>query len=112
MGKQREIEQQKSEINRETLNFEKQKVSKQNVIQKDYSLSRIKSLNDLISLANQQLEQYEKLLGLYKIQLSQAEISVMDYKYLIKEISAKKQETLLLEMEKQVVINAYNYWNY
>jgi hypothetical protein len=36
----------------------------------------------------------------------------MDYKYLIKEIAVKKQETSLLEMEKQMVINAWNYWNY
>jgi hypothetical protein len=36
----------------------------------------------------------------------------MDYKYFIKEISTKKQEKLLLEMEKQIVVNAYNYWNY
>ncbi len=111
-GKQREFERQKSEINRENLNFEKQKTGEQNIIQKNYTLNRIKSLDDRIVLANQQLEQYNKLLGMYKIQLDHAEISVMDFKYLIKEISAKKQETLQLEMEKQIVINTYNYWNY
>ena len=111
-GNQRDIERQRSEINFETLNFEKEKTKQQNAIQKNFTLSRIQSINDRILLANQQLEQYDKLVGVYKIQLENGEISVMDYKYLIKEISTKKQEKLLLEMEKQIVINAYNYWNF
>ncbi len=111
-GNQRDIERKRSEINLETLNFEKEKTKQQNIIQKNFTLSRIQSINDRILLANQQLEQYDKLLSVYRIQLEQGEISVMDYKYLIKEISTKKQEKLLLEMEKQIVVNAYNYWNY
>ncbi len=111
-GNQREIERQKTEINYETLQFEKQKSIVQNTVQKNYTVSQIQSLNKRIELANNQLEQYAELLKLYKIQLQQAEISVMDYKYLIKEIAAKKQEASLLEMEKQMVINAWNYWNY
>ena len=49
---------------------------------------------------------------MYKSQLRHGDISVMDYSYLLKDISEKKQERLLFEMEKQMVINAYNYWNY
>jgi len=36
----------------------------------------------------------------------------MEYSFLMKDISEKKQEKLLFEMEKQLVINAWNYWNY
>lgn len=111
-GNQRDFERQRSEIKLETLTFEKQKSMEQNTIQKNFTMSRIHSINNRILLANKQLEQYTELLGIYKIQLEQAEISVMDYKYLIKEISTKKQEKLLLEMEKQIVVNAWNYWNY
>jgi len=111
-GNQRDIERQRSEINLETLNFEKEKIRQQNTIQKNFTLSRIQSINDRILLANQQLEQYDKLLGVFEIQLKKGEISVMEYKYFVKEISTKKQEKLLLEMEKQIVVNAYNYWNY
>lgn len=111
-GNQRSIEHQKSEINLQTLNFEKQKSREQNTIQRNFSLNQIKSLDNRISLADNQLLQYDKLLEMYKLQLEQGEVSVMDYKYLIKEISVKKQERLMLEMEKQIVINAYNYWNY
>jgi outer membrane protein TolC len=111
-GNQRNIERQRSEIKLETLNFEKQKSIEQNTIQKNFTLNRIQSINNRILMANKQLDQYTELLGIYKIQHDQAEISIMDYKYLLKEISAKKQEKLMLEMEKQIVINAWNYWNY
>lgn len=111
-GHQRKIESQKSQINLETLQFKKEKTKTQNEIQKKFTLDKLASLDKRISLAAQQLEQYNELLTMYKSELSQASISVMDYKYLLKDISTKKQEKLLLEMEKQMVINAWNYWNY
>ena len=84
----------------------------QNKIQKDFTLDKLNSLDKRISLAEDQLEQYDQLLTMYKSQLGQGDISVMDYSYLLKDIAEKKQERLLFEMEKQMVINAYNYWNY
>jgi len=36
----------------------------------------------------------------------------MDFKNLLKDITAKKQDYLLLRMEKLLLINSYNYWNY
>jgi outer membrane protein TolC len=111
-GHQRKMELQKSQINLETLQFKKQKTKTQNQIQKKFTLDKLTSLNKRISLAAEQLDQYNQLLEMYKSQLGQAEISVMDYKYLLKDISEKKQEKLLLEIEKQMVINAWNYWNY
>ena len=111
-GNQREIERQKSEISQQTLSFEKQKAKDQNSIQKNYTMEQIRSLNKRIGLADAQLKQYDELLKMYKAQLNQGDVSVMDYKYLLKDISEKSQEKLMLEMEKQLVINAYNYWNY
>jgi outer membrane protein TolC len=108
-GNQRGIERRKMEINQQTLGFEKQKTEQQNIIQRHFTQSQITSLDKRISLARKQLDDYNKLLEIYKTQLGQGEISVMDYKYLLKDISEKKQEKLLLEMEKQIVINAYNY---
>ncbi len=111
-GHQRKLEWQKSQINLETLQFEKEKTKIQNDIQKKFTLDKLSSLDKRILLASEQLDQYNQLLEMFKNQLTQADISVMDYKYLLKDISEKKQEKLLLEMEKQMVINAWNYWNY
>jgi hypothetical protein len=111
-GNQRKTEFEKSQINLENLQFNKQQTKTQNEIQKNFTLDKLTSLDKRISLADNQLEQYNQLLTMYKNQLGQGDISVMDYSYLLKDISEKKQERLLFEMEKQMVINAYNYWNY
>ena len=111
-GHQRKTEFEKSRIHLENLQFNKQQTMIQNEIQKDFTLDKLNSLDKRISLAEDQLEQYDQLLTMYKSQLGQGDISVMDYSYLLKDIAEKKQERLLFEMEKQMVINAYNYWNY
>jgi outer membrane protein TolC len=111
-GQQRKLEFKKSQIYIENLQFNKEKIKTQNEIQKNFTLDKLNSLDKRISLADDQLEQYNQLLTIYKSQLGQGDISVMDYSYLLKDISEKKQERLLFEMEKQMVINAYNYWNY
>jgi len=36
----------------------------------------------------------------------------MDFKNLLKDITAKRQDFLLQKMEKQLLVNSYNYWNY
>ncbi len=111
-GNQRKTEFEKSQINLETLQFNKRKTLTQNEIQKRFTLDKITSLDKRISLTDSQVKQYDDLLELYRSLIGQGEISVMEYSYLLKDISAKKQEKLLFEMEKQMVINAYNYWNY
>jgi len=111
-GNQRKTEFEKSQINLENIQFNKQQTRTQNEIQKNFTLDKLSSLEKRISLADNQLEQYDQLLAIYKSQLGHGDISVMDYSYLLKDISEKKQERLLFEMEKQMVINAYNYWNY
>jgi len=111
-GHQRKTEFEKSQINLENIQFNKNQTMTQNEIQRNFTLDKLSSLDKRISLANNQLEQYNQLLSMYKSQLRHGDISVMDYSYLLKDISEKKQERLLFEMEKQMVINAYNYWNY
>ncbi len=111
-GNQRKTELEKSKIQLETLQFNRKQTITQNEIQKNFTLDKLNSLNKRISLADDQLAQYDALLTLYKSQLGRGDISVMDYTYLLKDIAEKKQEKLLFEMEKQMVINAYNYWNY
>ncbi len=111
-GHLRKSEFEKSQINLETLQFNKEKTRTQNEIQKKFTLDKLKSLDKRISLTDSQIDQYDDVLAMYKNLLGHGEISVMEYSYLLKDISAKKQEKLLFEMEKQMVINAYNYWNY
>jgi outer membrane protein TolC len=111
-GNQREIQREKSTINLQTIEFEKKNFITQNDIYKNKILSQISSLDQRLKIIEEQIDQYDQLYNAYRKELSQGEVSVIDFKNVLKDIFAKKQESLLLKTDKQVLINSYNYWNY
>lgn len=111
-GGQRQIEVNKSKVNLHSLQFEKEQFKTQLKINHDKIQNQLNSLNEQTTSINNQLNQYDKLYEVYQKELSQGQISIMDFKNLLKDITAKKQEMTLMKMEKQVLINSYNYWNY
>jgi len=111
-GNQRKLEREKSNVTINTLQYEKNHFINQLEINKNKIKSQINSLNERTVLIENQLRQYEKLYEAYQNELKQGLISVMDFKNLMKDITTKKQDFLLLKMEKQLLINSYNYWNY
>ena len=111
-GNQRKLEKEKSTVNINTLQFEKNHFITQQQINKDKIKSQLKSLDDRGTILENQLLQYNKLYKVYENELSQGLVSVMDFKNLLKDITAKKQDYLLQRMEKQLLVNSYNYWNY
>jgi len=111
-GNQRKIQYDKSLIEMETLKFEEQNFINQYNINKNKYLSQILALDKQMSIVQSQLLEYKRLFNLYSIELSRAQVSIMDFKNLVRDISAKKQENLHLKMQKQALINLYNYWNF
>ncbi len=111
-GYQQKIQKQKTGINLLTVEFEKHNFVVQQDIYKKSVLNRLSFLDKNIQLINSQIVKYDELLKAYRSQLSQGDISVMDFKNLEKDFVAKKQERALLGLEKQALIISYNYWNY
>jgi len=111
-GNLKKLQQQKSEIKLQTISYEKNYFMTRHDINKKKYLNQIQSIEDKMNLVERQLNDYQDLLNMYMEELTQAQISIMDYKNLYKDIAAKKQEKLLLQMEKQALISSYNYWNY
>jgi hypothetical protein len=111
-GNQKKIQREKATIDMQSLEFEKSNFFSQITMTKYKIRNQFRSLNEKIVLSEIQFNQYYNLLKMYSSELSRGEISIMDYKNLIKDIAAKNQELLLLKMEKQALINLYNYWNY
>jgi outer membrane protein TolC len=111
-GKQRESERKKSVIELETIEYEKKNFMTQNEIYKNKIMNQLNAVEEKLIFIEKQVSQYDQLFNTYQKELSQGEISIMDFKNLVKDIAAKKQEGLLLKMDKQMLINSYNYWNY
>ena len=111
-GHQRKAESEKTLIKAQTLEFEKQNFINKHHVNKEKYLNQIELLDQQALIVEKQLNQYKRLMNLYRVELSQSQISIMDFKIVIKDIAAKKQELLLLQMKKQVLISFYNFWNY
>jgi outer membrane protein TolC len=111
-GNQKKIQNQRTYINMQTIDFERQNFLTQQQVNKNNILSQLTSLGNRIMLTENQISKYDQLLTVYHAQLSQGEISVIDYKNIVKDFALKKQDKLLLDLEKQALIISFNYWNY
>lgn len=100
-------------INLQSLNIEtdRQYFENQNNIRKQNLLNQIDNINKQIELIDKQLSDYQNLLELYQTEISKGLISALELTTLVKDIAAKQQVKTNLEMSKQIVINAYNYWD-
>jgi len=111
-GKQKEIMRNRAALNLNSIGFEKNNFITKNDINKNKTISNIKSIDKRLKIIEGQSAEYKTLFDVYTRELSQGEVSALDYKYLLKDIAAKMHERLLLQMEKLFLINSYNYWNF
>ena len=109
-GKQANISKQKSEISLNNIAFEKQKVISDNELKRKNIIEQIDAVNEQIVLRNEQINAYNDLLKIYKIKISQGRMSIINFTEILKKIADTEKEKLLLEMQKQILINAYNFW--
>lgn len=111
-GQQRKIEADKSKVNLRTIAFEKDNF----ITQKQQNLNKIQSqiegIEAQIRMSDNLLKKYNELYQAFQKQLAAAGISVMDFKTFVRDYTSKKQEKAILDMQKQILINAFNYWNY
>lgn len=111
-GNQKKINKNKTTILKETLAFQKNNFDKQNLLQKTKITDELQSLDQRIRIAENQLNEYNYLLEIYKKEILTGELSIINYLSVLKNIHQLKSEYNLLLFEKQAVINTYNYWNW
>lgn len=99
-------------VNQQTIEFEKSDFSRQRNINKNKILNQIQSLDKKLLIIEAQSDQYIELMSMYIRELGLGEVSIMDFKNLIKDIYAQNRERELIKIEKQILINSYNYWNF
>ncbi len=111
-GNQRHFQRNKSTINLEKIQFNKQYFINQNRQLKSKILRQIESLQTRLAMVEDQLTRYDELKTAYERELMFGEVSVMELKNLLKDRASKKQEAITISTEKQALINLYNYWNF
>lgn len=111
-GKQRQISRQRTSVLMSSTGRYKNFFYKQNSVRKNRILTELKSLDERLALTEEQLKEYIKLLTFYKQELSRGQISVINYITTLKSMLITQRDFLLLQTNKQLLINLYNYWNW
>ncbi len=111
-GHQRNFMRDKMNILMQDITFKKQQFTTEQSLRLAKIIAAIKNIDKQLTIKTVQQKEYNKLLEIYKTELSQGSISVIDFTNTIRDIARLKQEIILLRMKKQALINNYNYWNY
>jgi outer membrane protein TolC len=111
-GKQRRITQQRTAVLLRSTSLYKNFFYNQNSVRKNRILTELKSINERLTLTEDQLKEYQKLLEFYKQELSRGQISVINYISILKSLTITQRDFVLLQTNKELLINLYNYWNW
>jgi hypothetical protein len=111
-GHQKEITRRKTNLQLQSISFYKTNFQTQQSLRKAQILDELKSYDMRLKNSQQQLNDYELLLTSYRKQVIQAQLSVIDFINVLKNRTTVQRDLLLLETNRQLLINAYNYWNW
>lgn len=111
-GRQKSLTRQQSLVNQHTIS-EYRRFSEQNIaMQRNDLISRIRALQQNIEALTEQIADYEKLLQLSNRQLQQGNVSMIDHLTLIRNFVEIRKNKIETEINYQLEINNYNYWNW
>ncbi len=111
-GSQRKIEQQRTEILMRSASQFKDFFYNQNSVRKNRIVEELKSTDERLILIQDQLNEYQRLLELYKLELMNGQISVFNYVSILKSVVMTQRDFVLIQTNKELLINLYNYWNW
>ena len=111
-GKQRGTTQQRTAVLMRTTKLYKDFFYNQNSVRKNRILTELKSIGERVTLTEDQLKEYQKLLELYKQELSRGQISVINYITTLKTMALTQRDFVILKTNRELLVNLYNYWNW
>ena len=111
-GKQRNITHQRTAVLMRSTSLYKNFFYNQNSVRKNRILTELKSIDERLTLTEDQIKEYQKLLEFYKQELSRGQISVINYISILKSMTITQRDFVLLQTNQELLINLYNYWNW
>lgn len=111
-GNQREINRGKTQLMEESILFYKENFITQNMIRKAKIINEVQSIKDRISIAEQQLQEFDLLLNSYKKEIALGQLSIINYITVLKNMAMAQRDYIMLFSQQQSLINEYNYWNW
>ncbi|WP_337873357.1 TolC family protein [Ignavibacterium sp.] len=111
-GNQRSITQQQTKVSIETINNYKSNLEILFSNQRNNSLKKIETLKINLDKLSKQIESYNTVIKFSEQELRQGQISMIEYLTILKNFSDFKKNKITAEINYQLEINNFNYWNY
>lgn len=111
-GRQKSINRSKTDVLINSVTAYHENFSLQNDLRKTRILNEIQSYTPRMQISEQQLADYHTLLGLYRKEILTGQLSIINYITTLKNMATMQRDNALLASQKQLLINAYNYWNW
>jgi len=111
-GKQRTINNKRTEILIRSTESYKNIFITQNAVRKSKALTEIRMLEERMTITESQLEEYKKLMDYYRQEVRNGQLSVVIYINVLKSLALLQRDYVLMQANKQLLINTYNYWNW
>ena len=111
-GRQKRLKERQAGWQQNTIRTYKEKAEYQRNMRIKQCLSELGRYDERERALNNQLAQYESVLSDYGREMDAGQVSVLDYITVLRSKIQTERDRLLLRTNKQLVIAAYNYWNW
>lgn len=111
-GKQKAISRSKSKYLLQSVASYRDNFLVQNDLRKYKFMTELNSYKERSVLLQEQLNEYMQVIDSYKKEMLFGQQSVINFTNVIKSMSAVQRDYLLLQTNRLLLINAYNYWNW
>jgi outer membrane protein TolC len=111
-GHQRNINQQKTSALMQSVSVYKDYFISQNEVRKKRILNELQGLEQRAKILQDQLKEYRTLMSYYGQELMQGQLPIINYISVLKTMATQQRDYFLLQTNRQLLINMYNYWNW
>ena len=111
-GRQKRLKERQAGWQQNTIRTYKENAEYQRNMRIKQCLSELGRYDERERALNNQLAQYESVLSDYGREMDAGQVSVLDYITVLRSTIQTERDRLLLRTNKQLVIAAYNYWNW
>jgi outer membrane protein TolC len=111
-GHQRQLSRDRTNVLLETTRAYRQNFATINPVRQQRLLYELRQLDERRRLARTQIASYRQVLDSYKREVIAGQLSVVNYVQVLKNYAAATRDLVLLENNRLLLINAYNYWTW
>ena len=111
-GKLKRLKQHETATTLSSISIYKNNLVTQNEIHRNQCSEALNDFDTRIHLLDSQIAQYGRLLDICQKEIRVGQMSVFDYITTLKNMISVRQQKMTVEANRQLAVNAYNYYNW